>query len=165
MDPNEQAADPQIERIVAAFQTMMQRQMAHHAVELSEIDVTMAQVKALYALVAAGDLRMSALAARLGVTSSTATGVADRLVELGLAVRHEEPHDRRQVVIGPTPAARAVIDRFRELNSARMRHLLGFVDPAELPVIERAIDLMLAAVERAAATATAATVTSEGERS
>ena len=94
------------ERIVEAFQAMMQRQMRHHATELSEIDVTMAQVKALYMLVAAGDLRMSALAGRLGVTSSTATGLVDRLVELGLADRHEDAHDRRQVVIGARPSAR-----------------------------------------------------------
>lgn len=131
---------------------MMQRQMRHHAPELSEVDVTMAQVKALYTIVAAGELRMSALAASLGVTSSTATGLVDRLVELRLATRHDDAHDRRQVVISATDEARVVLERFRELNAVGMRHLLGFVDPADLPVVERAIRLMSEAVERAAAT-------------
>jgi MarR family transcriptional regulator, organic hydroperoxide resistance regulator len=130
----------------------MQRQMRHHAPELSEVDVTMAQVKALYLLVAAGEMRMSVLATSLGVTSSTATGLVDRLVELGLAARHADAHDRRQVVIGATERARAVLEHFRELNAAQMRHLLSFVDPDDLPVIEHAIRLMADATDRAAAT-------------
>lgn len=129
----------------------MQRQMRHHAIEFNEIDVTMAQTKALYMLVAAGELRMSLLAGRLGVTSSTATGLVDRLVELGLAVRHEDASDRRQVVIRATSQAQSVLERFRELNAAAIRHLLAYIDRADLPVIERAIDLMLEASDRAAA--------------
>jgi len=113
----------------------------------------MAQLKALYMLVAAGQLRMSHLASGLGVTSSTATGLVDRLVELGLAVRHEDPHDRRQVVINATEAGRSVLERFREFNAAQIRLLLGQIDQADLPVIERAIELMLAATDRAAADA------------
>lgn len=148
-------ADPAIERIVAAFQAMMQRQMRHHATEMSGIDVTMAQAKALYLLVAAGELRMSALAGGLGVTSSTATGLVDRLVELGLAGRHEDTDDRRHVVISATPQARAVLEQFRELNAAAIRHLLHYIDSADLPVIERSIALMLQASDRAAADADA----------
>ena len=85
----------------------------------------MGQVKALYMLVAAGELRMSALASHLGVTSSTATGLVDRLVELGLADRHEDAGDRRQVVIRATSHADGLLERFRELNAAPIRHLLG----------------------------------------
>jgi len=126
--------------------------MPHHAPELSEVDITMAQIKALYTLLAAGDLRMSALATSLGVTSSTATGLVDRLVELGLAARHADDHDRRQVVIHATDEGRAVLDRFRELNAAQLRHLLAYVDPGDLPVIERAIRLMSDASDRATET-------------
>jgi DNA-binding MarR family transcriptional regulator len=135
---------------VDAFHSMMQRQMRQHAPDLSDVDITMAQVKALYTLLAAGELRMSALAASLGVTSSTATGLVDRLVEVGLAVRHADSHDRRQVVIRPTEEAQAVLERFRELNAAEMRRLLAFVHPRDLPVIERAIRLMSDATDRAA---------------
>ena len=150
--PKQPSADAAaVERVVEAFQAMMQRQMRHHAPELSGVDVTMAQVKALYVLVAAGELRMSALATALGVTSSTATGLVDRLVELGLAARHADAHDRRQVVIGATDRAREVLEHFRELNAAQMRHLLSFVDPGDLPVIEHAIRLMSDATDRAAA--------------
>jgi MarR family transcriptional regulator, organic hydroperoxide resistance regulator len=129
---------------------MLQRQMRDHAPELHDVDITMAQVKALYTLSAAGELRMSALAASLGVTSSTATGVVDRLVELGLAARQADDHDRRQVVIHVTDQGREVLERFRELNAAQLRHLLTFVEPRDLPAIERAIRLMSDAIDRAA---------------
>ena len=73
---------------------------------------------------------MSELAARLGVTSSTATGLVDRLVELGLLARHDDPADRRQVVVSATPEAQANLEHFRELNSRRMRELLERLAPA-----------------------------------
>ena len=85
----------------------------------------MAQAKVLYVVIAAGELRMSELAARLGVGSSSASGLADRLVELGLLRRHDDPDDRRQVVVTTTPEAVALLERFRELNQRQLRELLG----------------------------------------
>jgi DNA-binding MarR family transcriptional regulator len=149
MKPKQQKRTAAIERIVTALQVLMLRQMREHAPDLVDIDITMAQTKALYLLVAVGELRMSDLAARLGVTSSTATGLVDRLVELGLATRREAA-DRRQVVIAATEAARSLMERFRELNAAQMRRLLAHVDPADLPVIERAFGLILTAADAAA---------------
>lgn len=148
MTPKEQDRAAAIDRIVAALQSLMLRQMRDHAPDLVDIDITMAQAKGLYLLVAVGELRMSDLAAQLGVTSSTATGLVDRLVELRLATRREAA-DRRQVVIAPTGAARLVMERFRELNERQMRRLLANVDPADLPVIERAFELILAAADAA----------------
>ncbi len=151
MKPKQPDHTATIERIVTALQTLMLRQMREHAPDLVDIDITMTQTKALYLLVAVGELRMSDLATRLGVTSSTATGLVDRLVELGLADRREAA-DRRQVVIAGTDAARSLMERFRELveRRAQMRRLLAHVDPAGLPVIERAFGLILAAADAAA---------------
>jgi DNA-binding MarR family transcriptional regulator len=100
----------------------------------------------MYLLVASGRMRMSELAARLGITSSTATGAVDRLVELGLIERHEDPADRRQVVVSATPTAAATLEHFRELNSRRMREILGRLDPDELATVERAMQVLDAAV-------------------
>ena len=149
MKPKQRDRTAAIERIVTTLEVLMLRQMREHAPELVDIDITMAQTKALYLLVAVGELRMSDLAARLGVTSSTATGLVDRLVELGLATRREAS-DRRQVVIAATEEARSLMARFRELNAAQMRRLLAHVDPADLPVIERAFGLILTASDAAA---------------
>jgi len=154
-------SDADLDRIVGAFDGLMHRLMATHAPELNLLELTMSQTKALYLIVAAGQLRMSELAGRLGVTSSTATGVVDGLVSHGLLARHEDPADRRQVVVTATPEAEATLESFRELSASRMRELLSHVGAADLAVIERAIRVLDAAV-----TADAATITDpQGDRS
>jgi DNA-binding MarR family transcriptional regulator len=146
--------DIDLDRVVGAFDGLMHRLMATHAPELNLLELTMSQTKALYLIVAAGQLRMSELAGRLGVTSSTATGVVDGLVSHGLLARHEDPADRRQVVVTATPEAEATLESFRELSATRMRELLSHVDAADLAVIERAIHVLDAAVTADAATIT-----------
>jgi DNA-binding MarR family transcriptional regulator len=135
-----------IDQVVDVFERLMHRLMATHAPELQAIELTMSQTKAMYLLVASGRMRMSELAARLGITSSTATGAVDRLVELGLIERHEDPADRRQVVVSATPTAAATLEHFRELNSRRMREILGRLDAGELATVERAMQVLDAAV-------------------
>ena len=135
-------AEADLERVVAVFDQLMHRLMAGHAPELNAIDLTMSQTKAMYLVLAAGQLRMSELAARLGVTSSTATGVVDALVAQGQLARHEDPADRRQVVVTATADAEATLQRFRELNSRRMRDMLRHVAADDLAVIERALHIL-----------------------
>jgi DNA-binding MarR family transcriptional regulator len=89
---------------------------------------------------------MSAIVARLGVSLSTVSGLVDRLVDHGLATRHDDPLDRRQVVVGLTPAGTRFIDHFRELNARQMRELLAVLDDGELSLVRDA----LAALDRAA---------------
>ena len=110
----------------------MQRLADGHAPEFLEIDITMPQAKLLYLLGAGGDVHMSELVTRLGVSLSTISGLVDRLVDHGLASRREDPSDRRHVVVGLTPVGAAFIDRFRELSARQMRELLAVMDDAEL---------------------------------
>ena len=158
-----------IDAVLAVFERLMHRLMATHAPELSTIELTMAQTKALYLVAAAGQLRMSELAARLGVTSSTATGQVDRLVETGLLERREDPADRRQVVVTATPAAEATLEQLRELNTHRMRELLSRIEPGDLSVVRRAIvvldDAVAAEAAETATTAIDTTATVKGVRS
>jgi DNA-binding MarR family transcriptional regulator len=156
MKPNHPSTrrDSSVERVIAVYEQLMHRLMATHAPEMNAIDLTMAQAKALYLVYAAGELRMSELAARLGVTSSTATGQADRLVDLGLLERHADPSDRRQVVVRTTAEATASLEHLRELNTHRMRELLSHVPPEDLAVVERAIAVLADAMDTEIATTT-----------
>ncbi len=120
----------------------MQRLADSHAPEFLEIAITMPQAKVLYLLGAAGELHMSALVARLGVSLSTVSGLVDRVVDHGLATRREDPVDRRQVLVGLTPAGTAFIDRFRELNARQMRELLERLDDAELAQVRAALSAL-----------------------
>ena len=135
-----------VDEVIAGYESLMQRLADSHAPEFLEIDVTMPQAKLLYLLGALGELHMSELVARLGVSLSTVSGLVDRIVDHGLATRRDDPADRRQVVVGLTPAGSEFIDRFRELNARQMRELLAVLDDADLVLLHDAF----AALERAA---------------
>jgi len=124
----------------------MRRMAGAHEPDFLEIDITMPQAKLLYLLGASGDLHMSEIVGRLGVSLSTVSGLVGRLVDHGLASRHDDPADRRQVVVGLTAAGTTFIDRFRELNARQMRELLAQLDDTDLALVREA----LIALDRAA---------------
>jgi DNA-binding MarR family transcriptional regulator len=127
---------------------MMQRLIGDHAPEFTEVGVTMAQAKVLYVVLAAGRLRMSELAGRLGIGPSSASEIVERLVELGFLGRVDDPDDRRQVVVTVTPDGAALLERFRELNQRQLRELLGRLDADELAVVAESLDIFHRAIDR-----------------
>ena len=137
-----------IEAVLDRYEQLMQRLIEGHAPEFTEVDVTMAQAKVLYVVMAAGELRMTELAARLGVGTSSASEQADRLVDLGLLRRHADTGDRRQVVVTATPSALDLLERFRELNQRQLRELLACLDHDELAIVDQSIEILGRAIDR-----------------
>jgi DNA-binding MarR family transcriptional regulator len=135
-----------LERVIADYEALMQRVTGMHAPEFLEVGITMSQAKTLYLIAASGELHMSELVARLGVSLSTVSGLVERLVDAGWAVRRDDPADRRQVMVAITPAGAAFLERFRELGSHQLRRMLGRLDEATLATVGQA----LAALHRAA---------------
>ena len=144
--PNKRAARPALDRALAAFEVLQQRLMAVHAAEFTTLDITMAQAKLLYVLMAVGELSMSEIAKRLGVTVSTASGAVDRLVELGLLARSDDPSNRRQVRVSVTALGMATVEQIRELSTRQLRMLFEQVSDDDLEVITRATHIMAGAV-------------------
>lgn len=153
MPPDEADRVARIDRVVASYELLMHRIASSHAPDLMEVAVTMSQAKVLYLIAASEGMRMSELAVRLGVSISTTSGLVDRLVDHGLLARHDDPGDRRQVVVTITPTGNADLERFRELNAAQMRRLLARLGDSELDVVERATVLLAAAAGEAFPTA------------
>jgi DNA-binding MarR family transcriptional regulator len=141
-----------IARVIEDYQDLMNRLVSAHLPEFMEVAVTMSQAKVLYTVLAAGSLRMSALAAGLGVSLSTTSGQVDRLVEQGLLDRHDDPADRRQVVVSVTPAGEHLLGRFRELNNEQLLLLLERIDDEPLALVERAMRILADAADPDAGT-------------
>jgi DNA-binding MarR family transcriptional regulator len=139
-----------VDEVIAGYEALMQRLADSHTPEFLEIAVTMPQAKLLYLLGALGELHMSDLVARLGVSLSTISGLVDKVVDQGLASRRDDVTDRRQVVVALTPAGKAFIDRFRELNARQMRELLELLDDGELARVRDALAILDAAATRLA---------------
>jgi DNA-binding MarR family transcriptional regulator len=147
--PNDTAEREMIlARVMAGFDAFMHRMAVSHADEFTDIGLTMAQAKVLYLVQAMAPLRMSELAARLGVTLSTTSGLVERLVEADFVVRRDDPADRRQVILTLTETGDIRLDRMRELNAGHMRRMLALMSDADLATVERSIQILTEAADR-----------------
>ncbi len=102
--------------------------------ELGE-DVTLAQYRALVALATNGRQRTSDLAEELGVTSSTATRLCDRLSRKGLIRRFRRSDDRRATWLILTEDGRVLVGevmRRRRSSIQRLARAIPVSDRASL---------------------------------
>lgn len=91
--PAEARGDDLARALTATFFGVMQRMKQHSARKAAEWDMSVAQVRALYAL--REPLSMRELAERLYLDPSNLTALVDRLEALGLVERQADPDDRR----------------------------------------------------------------------
>jgi DNA-binding MarR family transcriptional regulator len=139
---NQDEDRPALAAALAAMDVFQQRLMALHATEFTTLDVTMPQAKLLYVVATAGELSMSEIAARLGVTVSTSSGAVERLVELGLVARSDDPNNRRQVRVSITEMGTTTLGQLRELSSRQLRALLERVPDKDLAIVEGATRIL-----------------------
>lgn len=96
---------------------------------------------------------MTDFAKGVGVPLSTATHLANRLVEKGVMVRERSEQDRRVVSISLSAAGKKLDAQFFQLRLSRSRILLARVDPGEQ---EQLVTLMQKVLTEAAEPATTA---------
>jgi DNA-binding MarR family transcriptional regulator len=138
-----------VQRVVEAYDRLHRLLAPMHASDVLDLDLTIAQLKTVYVAATDGPIRMSELAVRLGTAGSTTSEVVDRLVQLELLDRLDDPSDRRQVLVQATPIARARLDSINELGRERLRELLaGLPNATDLATVERAIQLLTEAAAR-----------------
>ncbi len=94
------------------------------ASEWINLDLSMAQMKALFALAGDESITISDVADRLGIGISAASHLVERLVQLKLVTRAEDPADRRRTYALLCPTGRDLVARFQQVNRERMRALL-----------------------------------------
>jgi DNA-binding MarR family transcriptional regulator len=111
--------------------------------ELLELHITMPQLKSILLLFLNGPTRMSALAADLGVTLATATGLVDRLVERGIVVRESQPDDRRVVLCRLSETGQNMVSRVWDSSRQRSREILEYLDTGTLQMLSETLNAML----------------------
>ena len=98
-----------------------------------------------------GRLNMSELAAQLGLTSGGTTRLVDRAVAAGIVERESCPTDRRVQWVVLSAAGERKLDEALEVHLADLQHeFIDRLEPAELVVLERALDKLRAVDERPA---------------
>jgi len=97
-----------------------------------------------------GPIRLTALAAKEGVSQPSMTQLIQRLERLGLVARLADPDDGRAALIGVTGRGQALLDDRKRMRRERLRALMATLTPEEesalwlsarvaLPVLRRLV--------------------------
>jgi DNA-binding MarR family transcriptional regulator len=125
------APDDAAEQIAALLDGIVRRQRRASR-EGFGTSVTHGQFRVLRTLDNADQpLRLSELAARLGIVPRSATSVVDDLEAAGLVERQPDPNDRRATLVDLTPDGRQILTTLREKRRDVMVSQLARLTPAD----------------------------------
>ena len=114
----------------------------------TSLSLTRAQLKILVLLRQEGATTVGHLASHLGVKPASISVTADRVVQLGLVSRADDPNDRRHVILALTTDGAALIERLQEGRRTRLVLALQQLSPADLTTVARALDTLEQAILR-----------------
>jgi len=123
---NAEKLDLLLHRFLSGFFAIPARQPASGA-------ITFAQMRVLWTLDNNGSSATPGeIAERLGISSSTATGLVERLAEGGYIHRAHSTEDRRQVLLRLRPKGRRLMAGFRKLRQSRLQRLMARLGPNDV---------------------------------
>lgn len=116
-----------VDDLVTALLTASRVLVAVSVRSLGELEdaVTLPQFRTLVVLDTHGEMNLNRLAEILGVNSSSAMRMIDRLLAAELVTRRENPDNRRQVLLDVTPQAARMV---RRVTTRRRREIAQVVD-------------------------------------
>jgi DNA-binding MarR family transcriptional regulator len=118
---------------------------------LSQPDqLSMTSASTLATLDREGSSRLTALAARQGVTQPAMTQLIARLQESGFVRREPDPADGRVVLVSITAEGKALLARRRERRARHLAAMLAQLDPGHRAALAAALPAMdaLASIRR-----------------
>lgn len=136
--------DDQVERGLELYQTAVRALHEQGAPAWHDVELSVAQLKALFTLVDAGPTPIGGVAARLRVGLPAASSLVDRLVDHGLVARREDQLDRRRTLAQPTAAGEQLALRLRHGSREALRSWLEQMDPADLDALVRGLRAIVA---------------------
>jgi DNA-binding MarR family transcriptional regulator len=104
-----------------------------------ELDLSMAQLKTLFVLCNDGAVPIGSVAEKLGVGLPTASHLIDRLVQAQLAVRTEDPDDRRRTLACLSPQGEELSERLRQSGWGQLQQRLARLDDATLAALHHGL--------------------------
>jgi DNA-binding MarR family transcriptional regulator len=119
------------ERLSHIILEMQRCFVLHLCKELAPGNVSFPQFFLLAALDHKEVLTMSAIAQKMGHTTAAASGLVDRLENLGYVVRSSAREDRRKVMVCITGKGTALVRRIREEMVGNLMKVMTHLTPAE----------------------------------
>ena len=119
------------ERLSHIILEMQRCFVLHLCKQLAPGNVSFPQFFLLAALDQKEILTMSAIAQKMGHTTAAASGLVDRLENLGYVVRSSAPEDRRKVMVCITEKGSALVRRIREEMVGNVMKVMTHLTPGE----------------------------------
>jgi DNA-binding MarR family transcriptional regulator len=89
-----------------------------------------------------GPVTVSELAARLGLTLTTVSGVLADLDRAGFIERHPDPADRRRTIVAVIPAQAVLVREWLDGAARPLARVLDKLSPSEREAFLKAMDLL-----------------------
>lgn len=105
--------------------------------EWAQLDLTMGQLKALMVLGPDKRMTISELAHTLRLGKPSASILVDRLVQMGLATRVEDPDDRRRTLVATTTQGADLVIRLHQGQIEQFVSLLNRLSDEDLAAFAR----------------------------
>lgn len=155
MRSTESEATEQRERVIAEVvnleREILRAVRAATAPAWLQLDVTMAQLKALMTVADHGPLAVTSLGHALGVGAPAASYLVERLVQLGLVSRDEDPLDRRRTNVTLTGRGDESVERLRHDGPEHLREWVAHVRESDLDKLRDGLQVLVAATRQSSA--------------
>ena len=116
---------------------------------MTNIDLTMTQLKVVMLLFQESSLRVKDVADFLGVSNPTASDLVDRLVERGVIIRrHGDLTDRRTVLCSLSSQARDAISEYWNIEQERREEIFSAITLSQLRAVNNLLDTVIHYIEQ-----------------
>lgn len=99
--------------------------------EVAQGNITLPQILILGVLKGKTSMRMGELAQYLSVSMAATTGMADKLVRNGFAIRTGSPRDRRVVNISITPKGKRIVEKYNQARQKTIIEMFGSLSASD----------------------------------
>ncbi len=124
-------------------EVFMRRSMHNFILFSKENNVTMSQMGALYRIHHKGVTGVSDLGDELGISSAASSQMLEKLVQLNLVQRTEDPNDRRGKHIALTEKGLKMMHDGVNARQSWLSDLTGSLTPAEREQVEAALQILI----------------------
>lgn len=139
----------QLTRVVRDWaEVFMHRSMHDFKRFMDTTGLSFSQISILMRLVHGGSMGITEIADTMGVTSAAASQSIDRLVQIGLITRAEDPDDRRAKRLELAYKGRALVEKGIETRSKWIEHITKSLTSEQQDMIITALTLLTNATQK-----------------
>ena len=129
-------------------QVFMTRSMHDFKRFMEDTGLSFSHVNILMRLFHGGNCGVSMIGEQMGITNAAASQAVDKLVQMGMIRRTEDPQDRRAKLLEITPEGHQLLEKGVDLRSKWIETLTDDLSPAEQEMITSSLLLLTNAARK-----------------